>query len=307
MESDRRTFIAALMSLGPPWRPGSLLRSAADLAAPSLRDVVRRAADYVVAYDRDLGSVIADEIYRQDVEISSVGDPESRLAQDRSAKARRRTMRSEFVLVRPAGITELYRGFRDVIEVDCRSAPDRPNIQARFTQGGDVGPAEVRRLIDASARYNIGALTRNVNVPTFALLVAHPSVAERFAFEKLDERRVRRVRVWTVGFRERQRPTLVRDINGTDMPASGSLAIEPESGRILGTEFTTEKSETHVRARITVDYEPDAKLGLWVPREMTEQYHAGRPNSFEEQTIHCVARYSNYRRFEVTVRIRPGV
>jgi hypothetical protein len=297
------------MTLGPPWRPGSaLLRSGAGIAAPSLRDVLRLAGDYVVAYDRDLGSVIADEDYQQDVDrvsISSGADPDARLRPDPATPVLHRMLRSEFVLVRPTGITEFYRGFRDVIEVDGRAAPDRANIHARFTQGGDLGPAEVRRLIDASARYNIGALTRNVNVPTFALLVVHPSVSERFAFEKLDERRVRGVPVWTVAFRERQRPTLVRDVNGSDMPASGTLGIDPESGRILRTEFTTEKAATHVRARITVDYEPDAKLGVWVPREMTEDYHAGKPNSVDEQTIHCVAKYSNYRRFEVTVRIRP--
>lgn len=304
MESDRRTFIAALLTLGSPQRPEPQRPRAAAGASPSLRDVVARAGSYVADYDRDLGSVIADERYQQDVERPS-SDPESRLRPDRGTPVLHRVLQSEFVLIRPTGITEFYRGFRDVIQVDGRSAPDRPNIQAQFTQGGDLGPADVRRLIDASARYNIGALTRNVNVPTLALLVIHPRVSERFAFERRGDAHIGDVRAWLLGFRERDRPTLIRDVDGSDMPASGTLWVDPATGRVLRTDLATEKRATHLRARIVVTYQPDAKLGQWVPAEMTEDYHAGRPNSFDEQTIHCVATYSNYRRFEVTVRIRP--
>ncbi len=40
---------------------------------------------------------------------------------------------------------------------------------------------------------------------------------------------------------------------------------------------------------------------------MMERYHVGPANSFAEQNIHCVATYSNFRRFEVDVKLRvPG-
>jgi hypothetical protein len=47
-----------------------------------------------------------------------------------------------------------------------------------------------------------------------------------------------------------------------------------------------------------VTYGPQEKLaGLWVPVRMEERYAVG-----STQTIDCVATYSNFRQFNVTVR-----
>jgi hypothetical protein len=261
----------------------------------------------VAAYERDLGSVIAEEDYRQDVSYPAARDPTAGILKRLGNPVLRRALRSEFLLLRPLGVDQRRLGFRDILEIDGRSAPDRQRLLLRLAGRPELDDEDIRRLVDESARFNIGSLTRNVNVPTFALLVAHAAVQTRFSFKVGGQRRIAGARAWALEFEERVKPTLIRSPDGTDMPASGTMWVDPASGRILETELITERPEQHVRARIAVTYRPNGKLGIWVPTEMTENYHVGRPNSFAEQTIHCEARYSKFRRFEVEVRLRvPG-
>ena len=48
---------------------------------------------------------------------------------------------------------------------------------------------------------------------------------------------------------------------------------------------------------ITVDYQLDPKLSMWVPVQMREHYTQGA------EGIDCVATYANFRRFETSARI----
>jgi hypothetical protein len=61
-----------------------------------------------------------------------------------------------------------------------------------------------------------------------------------------------------------------------------------------------------------VTFRPDARLGQWVPSEMRERYEGawpdggpdGEPRHYE---ITGTATYTNFRRFDVDIRIRaPG-
>jgi hypothetical protein len=75
--------------------------------------------------------------------------------------------------------------------------------------------------------------------------------------------------------------------------------IESETGRVHRTRVRFQ--EGAVSAELTTDYVREAKLGLWVPLEFNEYYET-HANAREE--IRCRAVYSNYRRFEVTARIK---
>ena len=55
-------------------------------------------------------------------------------------------------------------------------------------------------------------------------------------------------------------------------------------------------------AQLTTDYAKAPALDMLVPVRFQERYEQGRGNAHE--LIVCVARYTNYRRFEVNVRIR---
>jgi len=272
-------------------------------AAQPVDVVLARAAAYVAVYEQHLGSVIADERYRQDVSFPAAADPVDgpRLP---GHPVRRRELRSEYLLLRASGSQGLWLGLRDVLSVDGWPAPDRAPLQPRLPRGAEMSAKEFERLVNESARYNIGRVTRNVNVPTFALLLARAPMQSRFSFEKRGERTLAGTRAWGLAFEEHARPTLIRGSGGADLPATGIIWIDPASGRIIRTELITDESSNHVRTEIAVNYRPNSKLGIWVPVEMTERYHLGPANSFAEQNIECVATYSNFRRFEVDVKLR---
>jgi hypothetical protein len=59
-----------------------------------------------------------------------------------------------------------------------------------------------------------------------------------------------RTEVWTIEFKENKSDTLVRTVRHQDLPLSGRLWIEPETGRVLMCEL--EAHGGNVRARIAV-------------------------------------------------------
>jgi hypothetical protein len=114
-----------------------------------------RAGSYVEKYQQDFSPFLAGERYVQEVRDA----------------AERRVLISEFALVRveDADCT-LWLAFRDVVEVDGRAARDREERLRRLfiTPPANV-LAQARAIAIESARYNIGEMTRTVNVPTLAL------------------------------------------------------------------------------------------------------------------------------------------
>jgi hypothetical protein len=54
-----------------------------------------------------------------------------------------------------------------------------------------------------------------------------------------------------------------------------------------------------------VSHRRDAKLGGWLPARMEETYSQTRTGGAIREEIHCLATYSNYRRFETSARIVP--
>ena len=57
-----------------------------------------------------------------------------------------------------------------------------------------------------------------------------------------------------------------------------------------------------ISARIETTYKEDAKLKIWVPSVMREEY-AVKAKGFE-QTVRCVSTYTNYRKFETSAIIK---
>jgi hypothetical protein len=106
----------------------------------------------------------------------------------------------------------------------------------------------------------------------------------------------------TLRFEEKERPTLIRDaVNGQSIYAKGSLTIDAATGRVERTDFVLNSS--HTTSQLITDYELEEKLGLWVPVLFRERYDDERERDRAE-IIQCEARYTNFRRFEVTGRIK---
>jgi len=292
-------------------QPGSALSSSpcADTNA-----VVHRAVAYVEQFGRDLGSVIATEDYRQELvggvespqytppPITIVGGREVQPAAPMTARtSTSQRLRSSFLFVQ---LTDApgWVGFREVLEVNGKRVGPDQRSGISLEAPGESALDRWRRLSEESARYNIGSITRTLNVPTFALLVLHAANQSRFSFKTAGGDGATNPSACDVVFQEAESPTIIRNSVGGDVPASGTFRIEPVTGRIVQSELFAGSTSTGVALKALVIYERDRKLQLWLPKEMREEYAAQ-----SNERLQCVARYSNYRRAEVTSRIVPGM
>jgi hypothetical protein len=267
---------------------------------PDLRTVMIRAGSYVEQYQRDFSLLLADERYLQEVTKPGKGPPGDPGQAPGAAGTRpeRRVLVSEFALVRvqDAG-RPLWLAFRDVVEADGRAVRDREErLRRLFMTPPANALAQARAIAFESARYNIGDIVRTVNVPTLALEFLETSAQKRSRFRASGEDTVDGVRAWIVSFEERARPALIRTPGGREVKTKGLAWIDPLTGRVLKTEIEPQV-ERGLTTRITTNYAPDERLGLWVPVRMAEVYEA------ESRTITGEATYTNFRRFETEVRL----
>jgi hypothetical protein len=289
---------------------GPQVARGADARCDDATAVVRRAVAFVRQLGQELGSVVASEDYRQEL-VGPVDEspqptppPITIMGSIRvtpAAPMTRRhtevqTLRSSFLFVRlPA--EETWVGFRDVERVNGRRVGDARS-PAPLDGAAETSIDRWRRLSQDSARHNIGTITRTLNVPTFALIVLHASNTSRFAFTASADPSVPGVCV--VAFQETASPTIVRGALGADVPSSGTFRIEPATGRVRQSELVTGSAAAGVGSTSVVRYDADARLGLWLPVEMREDYRT----KWGERLL-GIARYTDYRKANVSVTIRP--
>ena len=299
---------------------GSALAQAVEPRAPtpdaSLVPILERATRYVVGYEESFRNVVAEETYSQSVFVGiplvtglAPGVPSApglkpttpALLLDKSY--RRRKTRADLVFVRLPGDVP-WSLFRDVFEVDGRKVRDRDRrLQMLFQHPSSSGLTQARRIVEESARYNIGGAARTINVPTMPLVFLHPRNQSRFSFVKGGQCWISGVEALEIRFEEVARPTVVTTSSGDSLPAHGSFWIDPSRGAVLRSEVVFRFEPSLAEARVETNYKLQPSLRLWVPVEMKERYrnlpHAS-PSVFGAQT-EATARYSNFRQFSVTV------
>jgi hypothetical protein len=255
-----------------------------------LEGVLQRATEYVTQYEADLGNLIGAEEYTQNASwISS----QNRLSVTRREK--RRTS-SDFLIIQVG--TE-WVALRKVNSVDgFKEKQTEPAFEDAFDNSPEANAKRLESMKTESARYNIGDVLRTINLPTFALKVLRKSEVSRFIFERAGTGKIEGVRTWEIRFRERTGHALVSGGNGEDLYSHGGLWIEPETGRVLRTEFDLENpySKPRIKAEAIVSYTTGKKVNMLVPSLMTEHYET------ELHNIDCRADYSNFRPFEVDVK-----
>jgi hypothetical protein len=278
--------------------------SAAD-NGPTLKDVLSRVAGYVVRYEAELSGIVAEEHYSQSVQPGAIlGRPD---AGDRTP-ASRRVLKSDLLLVRAEGRDgQGFVQFRDVFEVDGESVRDRSERLVRlFVNPSGSTRDQARSIMRESARYNIGSVERNVNVPVLALSFMHPRYQSRFKFTMDTEssgvpKGMPKASTFTVSvdvrvlnFKETGEPPLIdsRDPKGAAQ-THGRVWVEPDTGRILMTEIDIDTPT--VRSTIQVSYQSEPVIGFLVPVEMREQYLMPRRN----YQVTGTATYGNFRQFTV--------
>ena len=257
-----------------------------------LETLLARARTYVSEYQTQFAAIIGEERYQQDFAQERSIDRE--VGTVRVTKTSR-SMRSEVSFAWFPDVPGWF-GFRDVIDVDGKPVKDRDRRLARLFFEKPSGKI-LKQALQESARYNIGTIRRNFNVPMVTLQFLDQDLAARFRFEDGGADRVGERPAQLVRFQEIARPSIIL-VDESDAFANGRHWIDPESGRILKTELVVGDSNGEIR--ISTWYRPDERLGIWVPAKMTERYdYPKRLYDF----IQCEASYTNFRRFETGARI----
>jgi hypothetical protein len=277
-------------------------------------DRLARLGAHVDAWERELGSVVADEIYTQTVTRL----PRSGVSRESNKPPQEtRELVSEFTLIHFDEGGSDWIGVRIVTHVDGKPIARGPSLNELMDDASITWHERWTRMRDRSAAFNIGSIGRTINTPTFALAVIRTVSQSRFTFTTPRSSTVDREVLTGLGFRERARPTLVAGLDGRNVPLEGTVWLEPKGGRVRRTEIRLhdrirppdqaaggeqQARDEDLTSRVTVIFAPDANVGTWVPVEMRERY----ADSWGEVTTGR-ATYANYRRFRTSARIvRPG-
>ena len=265
----------------------------------SVDGVVRTATAYVKAYQEQLTFLIADEAYTQQIrnQVPNDGTP------------RARTMKSEMFFMF-TGANGGWMAIRDVIEIDRKPVAERRDLRAALTT---LPASQVAGTFKAfNSRFNIGRIQRNFNEPILSLLVLDARYLPNFTFERKRVERVGGDTLVTLAFVEKTAPTLIRDLQLRSVFSKGELAIDAATGRVHRARLAVTIGS--VTLELTTTYGPEERLGMWVPTQFRERYAEGiqapgnaraqlENTKFYEEIV-CEARYSNFRRFETTARIK---
>lgn len=256
-------------------------------------EAVRAMSAYAAAYGEHASVIVASEHYTQTAESNSSN------AALGSMRGRRgsRTLVSDFAIVK----TSIgWVGFRDVLSVDGKDVRDRDDRLVRLLIAGADGIQNARRVSDESARYNIGFAARNLNVPTMALFLFAAEGASRFQFAAAKPA----TGETHLAFREKDSAGLVHRTDGETVPLSGEVWALPD-GTVIRTLLRMSNITATVRAsraEIDVTYRLVPQVQMWLPETMTELYEGRDGPAFQRATGR--AEYTNYRRFQTSVRIK---
>ena len=259
---------------------------------PAPADVIERARANWTAFEAELGSILADERYRQEARWPRAPEVDGSVI---------RVIQSEVFLFRVPNSTE-WASFRDVQSVDGTPPNDRaPSVRETLADTSLPLNVRVGRLVEASARYNLGDIERTINTPTFAPIVLRPEHAKRFRFVQESNTVVGEIAAVVLRFDETVRPTIVRGRGTRDQPMRGRLWLNPSTGEVLRSTLEFVDRRSALTATIEVEYSVDSNLGLRVPKNMRERYER------RGHTVTTEAVYTNYRRFTTSARIiKPG-
>jgi hypothetical protein len=269
---------------------GLVARGAGQAQAPAKLDLspkalVKAATKYVGEYRTKLKYLNGQETYFQETFDSADHRTGSRL------------MKGEMYFVYLEQDHD-WIAVHDIKEVEGAPVPDRDDVQALFLQG--AGASVAGKVAARNAKYNIGTIGRNFNEPTLALAVLDASRVSNFSFNRKQVDVAGATTLVTLTFSEKDRPTLVHSLSGSPLFSKGELVIEADTGRVRSTRISIKDGD--ITADLVTTYVLEPKMEMWVPSLFTERY-SGEPFGLK-QIVTCTARYTDYKRWGVDVRIK---
>lgn len=261
---------------------------------PLSRDeVLDRVSAYARRFGEDLQGIVARERYVQTIRAT---DGRLRLDTDRldGEMLEARRLESSLLLVHdPATPWQLHR---DVFAVDGRPVSDRQDrLTTLFSRPPGDRAAQLRQITEESARYNLGRFIRNINIPTFPLIVVHPTRRDHFRFRDRGTSSIEAAPARLLSFEERTRPRIIRGTSGYDVVLAGTLAVDESSGELV--HATIEPRIHDLRVRLDVQFRRVAGVPLRVPVRLVERYW----RKGDETYVGGEATYDDFRRFTTDV------
>ena len=276
-------------------------------------DMAERLAEYAELFERDMAAVVAEERYVQIIHPWR-GNPsgpqgEPALAwREPGDKAKpggpiiaRRQLLSDVVMVQLKD--RQWLAYRDVAEVDGSPVRDRTDRVRELLLTDAARRADQFRSIAAeSARYNLGDLRRELNLPTLTLSLLRRLNQPRFQFKRAKDETIDGRPCRVLSYQEKAVPTLIGTPKGGDIFIYGRVWIDQADGRVRRTELRFER-RSQGRTYIRVDYRPLEGLAILVPALMWEWYEGGDQLGRiggDVTAIQGLATYDKIRRFQVT-------
>jgi hypothetical protein len=238
-------------------------------------ELLTKTAAYVAQFVDQFSNVVAEET----------------LVQETTIPRRKRTIRSDFLLVRYPGDTQ-WQAFRDVAEVDSKPVRDKEERLTRlFLEPAASAVRRARELQEAGSRFNlldIGSL----NNPLLVVAFLQNTYRERFRFNLAGLDRKLGPTVRQVQFQEFKVPSIIKGNGNQDILTRGLVWIEEDTGRVVKTELRIGGRSSPIS--IITEYKFDEELGINVPVTMRDWYPDGTGE------IRGVATYGKFRRFQVS-------
>jgi hypothetical protein len=264
----------------------TLAAGVAPAAAPSKTEALKRAAAYIDAQAELLPQLVAEERSRQ-VLRPRVGS---------SSPPRMIETRADFAWIGLDGVSEAI-GVRDIREIDGKVVGGAARLEDLLRRPTSSSIEAARALLAESARYNVGPLWRNVNLPTTALFLLHGKLQPRFSWKAAGTEGSSMV---VLSFKERERPTVIRGWNNEPVFSRGRIWIDPATGAVQRTELQTEARDPEGRKTFylaVVEFAMEPSLQLLLPRRLNEHYET------RDEVVDGEAEYVNYRRFQTEGRL----
>jgi hypothetical protein len=191
---------------------------------------------------------------------------------------------------------DVWLSIRNVQIVDGRAIPDSSGrLDRALAAPGFDYVSKLGQLKAESARFDVGQVWRTTGNPTVVLRFLVPGNQTHFTFTRKGEERIGGQPVTKLAFAEHDRPTAI-DFNGGGVLSIGAIWVRPSDGTVVRANLKL-TTATLLAVEITVDFQRDPKLELWVPARMEERYDDYRTSTT------CSARYSNFRQFETSGRL----
>jgi hypothetical protein len=268
------------------------LAAAASAAGPqtpdtSTKGLAKTAAAYVADYQNKMLYVLADEEYTQ------------RTFDQAGNLMRERLMNGDLWLTFVGTDQhQEWMAVHDVFMVDGDVVPDRKDVRSLISLGQfeSVG----RELLARNARFNLGGIERNFNEPTLPLLVLEARRLSGFSFDRKSLTTTGDKISAVLAFEEKDPATLIHDTRGRPVKVKGEFELDADTGEIRRTRL--EFKIDAVAGELSTVYRKEEKLDLWVPVTFSERYARKTATNFDR--IECEAKYTNYRKFGATAKIK---